>query len=496
MEAGADERNRVLEPLDPELWQLTRAAVLAVGAAVDEYLGETHRWRPRYRLGAVGKFDSGWPHLTRPTFAGDNAPVEYSSLVGSNRGQLTPIAYRDVAELATLLDYVRGRDELRDRLAPGPDVPSGDLVVRMIEFEAAELPLSLLDRSRSIGANSDDGLLPLYLERERAWLLDPLPFEYVIPMVLSALDIDETLDIDGNIRLERLNDPTQAARATATSHLLSSVPDALIGAATHAIVLGGRELPNPGPGRRHFGDVDEQSPFVDADFVCEALRIVTHIDVGYAQVLRRPLGWADDWKYNLPALTQVTTLRRYPEHFDNYGWLRSPNSIPRQTLDLLPTVVAALRSADPNIRLASRRLSLAALRDNDDDRTVDACIGLEALLGEGRDELRHRISLRAATALATRPDEPANPDAVYTAMKKVYDHRSAVVHGASGDRSRDIRLGERTYTADTVAIMLLREILSDALTRPGGWTPQSLDAALLVALARPAGGAWKAAQST
>jgi hypothetical protein len=70
-------------------------------------------------------------------------------------------------------------------------------------------------------------------------------------------------------------------------------------------------------------------------------------------------------------------------------------------------------------------------------------------------------------------------------MKKVYDHRSAVVHGASGDRSRTIALGEETWTADVVAIILLREILSDALTRPGGWTAQSLDVALLKALARP-----------
>jgi len=476
-----------LQPREPELWRLTRAAVLAASAAVDRHL-ETGGWRPRCRLGTVRAFDSGWPHLTGPAFAADDAPVEYSALIGSKRGQLTPIAYDDVAEIAALLEYVRSRQELRARLVPRPDAASGERLDRLIDFEAAELPLSLLDRSKAIGETSDEELLALYLERERAWLLDPLPFEYVVPLTLTALDLQEPLVIDANIRLEPLDDRSQAARATSTSLTLSSVPDTVIGAATHAIVLGNRQLANPGPGPRLLGVADGPLDLSDADLVCEALRIVTHVDVGYAQVLRRPLGWADDWKFDLPRLTQITTLRRYPDHFDNYGWLRRPNPIPRQVLDLLQTVVQALRTAKPNVRLASRRLSLAALRDADDDRTVDACIGLEALLGEGRDELRHRISLRAATVLATRPHEPANPEAIYTAMKKVYDHRSAVVHGAPGDRSRTIKLGEKTWTADAVAIILLREILSDALTRPGGWTAQSLDVALLAALARPADG--------
>lgn len=99
-----------------------------------------------------------------------------------------------------------------------------------------------------------------------------------------------------------------------------------------------------------------------------------------------------------------------------------------------------LRSAKPNIRLATRRLSLAALRNADDDRTVDACIGLEALLGEGRDELSHRLALRAATALGTRSSNPFNAQATYDLMKKVYVHRSAVVHGTSGEKSKIITM--------------------------------------------------------
>lgn len=235
-----------------------------------------------------------------------------------------------------------------------------------------------------------------------------------------------------------------------------------------------------------FGRFDEPIPLDAADLVCQALRIVTDIDVGYAQVLSRPLEWADSWVHDLPPLTTVRTLRHYPEWFDDYGWLRERNPIGRSALEALPATVAALRAAPAHVGLAARRLSLAATRPADDDRTVDACIGLEALLGDGRDELSLRLALRAATALGTRHVDPLDPQTIYAAVKKVYAHRSAVVHGTPGDKSRTMTLEGRTYVTADVAVLVLRAVLADALSRPGGWTPKTLDSALLAALAQAA----------
>jgi hypothetical protein len=233
--------------------------------------------------------------------------------------------------------------------------------------------------------------------------------------------------------------------------------------------------------QRLFSRQAEPLPLLDADFVCDALRIVTEVDTGYAQVLRRSLDWADRWEHDLPPLEVVATIRRYPDKFDNYAWLERPKRIRREVLNRIPEIFMALRAAKPNVRLAGRRLSLAALRDEDDDRTIDACIGLEALLGEGRDELSHRLALRAATALGTRPTNAYDAQTTYDVMRKVYSHRSAVVHGTNGDKSRTITLKQEFATAD-IAVSLLRELLTDALTRPGGWTAKSLDSTLLAAL--------------
>lgn len=476
------------EPREPELWRRTLAAVREAMAAVDTYR-QNGGWLPRVKLPSVDSFDSGWPRISSPPImVPDTAPVEHSALFGPKRHRLRPIAYSDVAAIVELIQYIHDRDDLRMRLTP--EVIS-DLseeharaIEQFIELEVANLPLSIMDRARAIGADasSDDQLLALYLERERAWFLDPLPVEYVAPLTLTTLDIDEPLVLDSTSRLEPIDEATHAARAS-DMWRSGGVPDPVIGAATHALVLSGQTLPNPGPLPRPFANNDAALvPFAEIDHVFEALRVLTSIDVGYSQILRRPLGWADRWKHDLPPMFEVATVRRYPDKFDDFGWLKKPKPIDAETLARLPEFVTSLRDAATNVRLASRRLSLAALREADDDRTVDACIGLEALLGEGRDELSHRLALRAATVLATRHSHPASGQRVYDLMKKVYSHRSAVVHGTSGDKSRTISIDDRTLGAAEVAVLLLRELLTDALTRPGKWTPKTLDAMLLEAL--------------
>jgi hypothetical protein len=478
----SDPNGTIDQPRDPELWRLTLAAIHDAGAAADAYL-ESGGWRPRVHQPTIRTFDSGWPNISHPqVFPPETAATDHSALFAQHREPLKPIAFADVEALAALLNYVRTREDLLPRLSPENGTGRDELVDRIVDIEVTNLPLSILGRARAIGASTDDELLRLYLERERAWLQDPLPVEYVIPLALTALDLDEPLVIDAATRIEPLDTATQAARAP-ESFSIGSVPETVVGAATHAIVLSRHQLPNPGPTRRLFAH-DPEPPLSSADLVCEGLRVLTNADIGYAQVLRRPIGWADRWVHDLPPLEKIATLRRYPDKFDNYAWLRTPAQIPRERLDLLPDIVTKLRTVKSNVRLASRRLSIAVLRDTD-DRTVDACIGIEALLGEGKDELSHRISLRAATALATRPVDPLNARTIYQATKKVYSHRSAVVHGTSGDRSRTITLGEQSFSAVTIGVFLLRELLTDVLTRPEGWTAETLDSTLLETLGPP-----------
>jgi len=472
----------VSTPVSAALWELTRAAVMACASAADAYLARGG-WAPRWRLATVDTFASGWPNLSRPFGASrDSAPVQHARLFGQTRGQLVPISYDDVPELVTLIEHVRHDDLLAPRVIPDW-VDRDEFAEQMLKFQVARLPLSLLDRARALRVSGNDALLALYLERERAWLADPLPVEYVLPLALTALRLDEPLQIAEGIRIDPLRALLQAARAPESRSGVDAVPSPVVDAATHAIVLTGREIDNPGVAARMFSRRADPLPALeDADLVCEALRVLAPADVGYAQVLRRPVGWADDWEHDLPPVDRLATLRRYPERFDDYGWLTEPSPIDAAIVARLPSTAVALRDARPAIRLASRRLSLAALRDSDEDRTVDACIGLEALLGEGQTELKHRLSLRAATALAGSPTA-LDPKVVYELMRKVYDHRSAVVHGSGSAKNETVRVGERNVPAADVAVILLRNLIDELLERPR--LPAELDAELLDRLRTP-----------
>ncbi len=80
-----------------------------------------------------------------------------------------------------------------------------------------------------------------------------------------------------------------------------------------------------------------------------------------------------------------------------------------------------------------RRFSLANERSSYEDMLIDASIAFEAFLlsdvGETKEkgELRHRLSVRVAHLLGRDSDEMVT---IYKTMKKIYDLRSTVVHGA------------------------------------------------------------------
>lgn len=476
-------------PLDPNLAALALAAAEDVLRATEEVIGRGG-WIPRVALPTVGAFDSGWPNLTKSLSAQPDNPPDRAAMFAEQQDRFHPLAYADVPALAAFIDHVERRDDLRERLiAPHPG--GGPPMADFLRSEAARLPVSIIDRAAALGDIGLDHLLELYRQRENDWLLPSLPVDYVIPLALTAMDLDEPLDLDANIRLEPIDEKTHAAR-TPSAYGSWGVPDPVLDAATHALVLAGHRIDNPGPIPRLFSRADSPLPLDDADLVCQALRVLTHLPVGYAQVLRRPVGWASRWTHDLPPLNQVAAVRRYPDSFDDYGWLRSGPKISRESLDRLPDVLVGLRKTDSTmtarIRLAARRLSTAELRADPDDRTVDACIGVEALLGEGRDELTHRLCLRAAAALSNRPDGPADATAVYRLLKSVYGARSAIVHGNTSDKHRTIKAPDGTpWATDVVACMILRDLLHDQLTRTDGWTPESLDALLLTRLSAPPG---------
>jgi hypothetical protein len=226
------------------------------------------------------------------------------------------------------------------------------------------------------------------------------------------------------------------------------------------------------------------SNILDAtDSFFSALRIATGINTGYAQMLWVPRRWALNYFCDLTPV-YGTTLRRYPGEFDNYGWVGTAATVTIEQLNEVRRIYRAIVSSQSEaMRLALSRLNGCLTRTDAADAILDGTIGLEILLGDDENQsLSYKLRLRAA-ALAILNADPAYPAVeVASKIKRLYEARSAIVHGRRKKRSKTAseptdtgNAGERMVASD-----LLRFVLNVLLTYPEYQEPKKIDDGLLL----------------
>ena len=481
-ETGLASPDTIASVINEELGAKVLSAVKAAKALALDYAA-TGKWMPRERLPELGIYQGGWPSFSPPVIGSDDGPRKLNALFGLKWDSLVPFAYNDVPELVQLLNYVQDHPDIADLfqiwMPDGSLNPHQELHEVMTRVGAAGLATSVMARADALGIGSDAELTQLYEEREAALLAPSLAAELVVPLTVVDIEFGERLPLSEHVWIERMQDKLQIARAPDDSSIYA-VPPPLAGAAVVAIVVGGLTLENSPHWKRQWRTGFDGLPLDVVDDVCAALRILSNAQIGYSQVLIRPVGWADHWKHDLPALEEIGRVRRYSSALDHYGWLRKRASIPAKEVDGLRGVFERLRSAPPRVKLAARRLSKSAMEPREPDSAVDACIGIEALVGEEHDELVHRMALRAATALAAN----SNPQVTYDAVRSAYSYRSAIVHGTEPSKKKQLvpLPGGGMVSARTLARILLCALLRSVLAADGAWTPATLDARLLASL--------------
>jgi hypothetical protein len=131
-----------------------------------------------------------------------------------------------------------------------------------------------------------------------------------------------------------------------------------------------------------------------------------------------------------------------------------------------------IRSLQDNsrTRLALRRWDVLPERLNQDDALIDCWIAFESLfVPDSFQEVRYRASLRIATFIGETPEER---EQIYRELKKSYELRSKIVHGAvSSTRNKSELIGKtRSY---------LRRALLKLLSMGGNLDPELLELQLL-----------------
>lgn len=439
-------------------------------------------WIPRVSTVSYSENQFGWPATVKSrSERPQDGPIDWNAILRYKKTLASELDLGDLSALRHLVRDFTADPEYARRFDPiSPGIP-GDVGRRLTEGSGVILAARVMTRAEC--DSGPDALRRAFTELEHGALAPQLKLDVVVPLLLTS--IVGNLDLGNGITIERLDEDFQRARAHDV--IPNDINPFLAAAATHAVVLHDRSFENPDGATLLVMQSDAESLDLDlVDRACQAIEILTGHATGYGPVYMRPHGWATHWEGGLPAVEHASTMTRYPSSFEAARWNRQRGDVHISNPKALRRIYEQLLSDNPRARLASDRLFQSSRRTETADILLDACIGIEALVGQGRDELVHRMSQRAAAALSAYAGvkNPADPHAVYRLLKQVYEQRSRLVHGGTVKSDRITFMGKDFGTVD-VARVFLRELLRSHLLASPTWTPADLDQMLLDALSRP-----------
>lgn len=331
----------------------------------------------------------------------------------------------------------------------------------------------------------DDVIRPLLL----GTLWRRLELRLVVPITMTHFDVDH-FPLTETAYIARLPKKIQLARARMGTHGTGAV-QSVVGAATHAFVSNGWHLEAEKINEVRSSLGQSSASVVDAiDSFFGAMRVVTGISTGYAQVLWMPRKWALEYFCDLTPLYGTAT-RQYPSDFDNYGWTKPGATVTLEQLKEVRRIYrAVLEDKGEAVRLALKRLNGCLTRTDAADAILDGTIGLELLLGDDQNQaLSYKLRLRAAALAILCADPACSAKEVALKVKRLYEARSAIVHGRRQKRSKQASepVDARHSAERMIAADLLRFVLDTLVTYPEYQDPSKIDEGLLLRGDRLAG---------
>lgn len=473
--------------LRPDLWDLLLPALKAARHAGREYEGRG-KYVPRQSVTKYRENDAGWPQTTEKTLGSgaNDGPIDWPEMFGLDPGLLTRIPVSDVPELAWAVEEISRRALEDEELLRGVSLlaPLHKPEERraQVEFETTRILVGrILNRADAVGAESDDELLSIYRQIERARFAKELTGQVIVPLVAVSFDTTEPIHVDGNTWIERLTEDDHRVRAMSWLRQ-DGVSPYVAAAATHAVVLRDVRFPNRVHTLTTGRDVPAELSVEITQTVAEAIHIVTEKTTGYAQVLVRPHDWAASWVQDLPPLWSAWSGRAYPEELNDRRWDKELTPITAGDADEIVRIAKALKAAPKNVQIAARRCRRTTFRDDAEDLVLDVAIGIEALVGKEPDALTHRMAQRAAIALA----DNIPPENTYSLLKQFYGIRSKIAHGETPKRWT-VKLNGQEFQASWAGLFLLRMLLRSRLLADKPWDAASLDERMLEKFQRPDG---------
>lgn len=466
------------QPADMQFFELVKEAVKDgiefVRNLEDQgvYIGKYVDW-PQ-----LSYHETGLPYFSRDRFSG---PVDYTNAFGIWNDP--KIREEEIPSFQAVLAYARSNSRLISYFGSPSENPDGGSLFDRLIYLFIE---NIIDRYIHVYVYNDEEFstekfTTIYLLMERGVFSDELWLEFAVPILFVKFDFDY-LAIGGNGIIWKMSEEFQIARKL-TQTYTPGVHNPVSDSATHVLILSGWTMPND-----NYWTVSnilsslQSYPLAHIDKFFSALRIVTGIDTGYAQVLALPMGWTHKFTAHVPSIKGQST-RTYPASFEDRYWnVPVPTLTEQQIQETNQMFKNLLENSSSKIIIAAQRLNRCLLRETDEDSILDAAIALEALVGGENQEITHKLALRIAalSRLSDMNDVPAHD--IFLGVKGIYSYRSKVIHGnPNPNKAKEITApNKEPIRAVVVATNYLRMVMKVLIEHPQYLNAHKIDEDLLL----------------
>ncbi|WP_282126742.1 HEPN domain-containing protein [Marinifilum flexuosum] len=465
-----------------DLKELYRNALIDGLTFIDNFLEETRKkeywWdiKKYDEYPSMSYFDSGLPSFSKH----NSEKIDYSGILNKNS------KCEELDSWKNYHDYVCASEKLtefygKQYFVDSDSSKSNDIWRKIYTYYVLA---GFVDRYIHLNPDKTKFNEELFNSQFNKWYNSvnekKLYVEIHVPILFVDFEFDE-VQISDNILIKRMDEKLQLSRHQKVSYTDSS-KNTVAGAASHALVLKNWNVDNMQHSAREniLYDINSYNSIIEiVESFFSVFRVTVGVFSGFSQIVSKATNWEDRTKGDLYHVNVVST-RRYPDFFDNYGWLNSPKIIKKEDVVKTAKYFENVRNTKANrIKLALSRLNTSYLRSREEDTILDITIALETILThDSQSEITYRLSSRIAALCLIKPFKDYSEFQVFEFCKKIYSFRSAVVHGDSKriGKTRKVKIQENEEIETIIiSLELLRHVLGILIENPLYNNPIEID---------------------
>lgn len=374
------------------------------------------------------------------------------------------INLKDYKKIEKINDWINSETDIL-KLFTKKDKLS-EYTIRGIVDDIVERYLYVTNATEKIPDDIDEMIKPYVAQRLLFYLENTLYFDICIPICLATFC--KEIKLDENVEIIRISEELQKARQIKCKYEIAT-EDWLAACATHMIVLHNYSYSKDeeNSGISLLQDYSSY-PLEKIDEIMGIVRLATGYEIGYEHIFCVPQDWIHETTADLAAVYGAKS------HFVNNkyiksNWINLPVSyVSEEQCDDIVALYDGYQKNEKRLKFSLMRYNRCVLREELDDITTDACIGLESLLAGGtHTEITNAIASRMPFVISKVENKQYLPTNGRKYMKKIYNLRSRIVHGDKlKDKDIYIENNQTSIYIPKMAVDFLRIVLVFMIKNP------------------------------